>query len=118
MFTKRQIVAYSAIVAMGFVVGAPSANAQSESVSVKVNYLDLDTTGMAGAKVLLQRIRRAAKQVCGPEPGIGATAWQYEYLPCVNQATENAVAGLNNPIVTALNGGPKTSGAIVMAKAR
>lgn len=118
MFTKLQIVAYSAVVAMGFVSGAPSANAQAETVSVKVDYRDLDTTGAAGAKVLLQRIRRAAKQACGPEEGLSPEVWRYEYLPCVDQSTDTAVAGLNNPIVAALNGGVKTSGAIMMAKAR
>ena len=41
--------------------GVPS---QTEKVSVKVSYADLDIHSSAGAKVLYARLRRASEEVC------------------------------------------------------
>jgi len=118
MYTKQQIAAYSAIIAIGVGSGAQSAETLNEDVSVKVTYTDLNTSTPAGAKALLHRIHYAAEQACGPEDGIENISRPFEAAHCVGQATADAVARVNDPMVTALYQGRNAPDAIVVAKAR
>ncbi len=85
-----------------------------EVPSAKVQYGDLDLTTKAGGKAMLVRISHAAIAVCGPRPYDPIWA-RYEFDPCVNRAIDRAVARLNNPIVSALNGGKASKDAVALA---
>ena len=74
------------------------------SVTVSVGDLNLDDR--AGAKTALQRIHAAAKTVCGEEPGHRRDrAHGSSTAPCIRTSTDRAVASLDSPIATAMNGG-------------
>jgi UrcA family protein len=70
-----------------------------------VNYSDLNTGQLAGAKVLMSRIKGAAKQVCGPEPGFDDLSGRQIYNVCVSQAVDQAVRSVGEPMLTQLHDG-------------
>ncbi len=86
-------------------------------MSVAVSVADLNLDNRAGAKTALQRIHAAAKAVCGQEPDIGAIERLSMYDSCIRTSTQRAVASLDSPVATAMNGGAQTS-AIVVANRR
>jgi UrcA family protein len=86
------------------VLGATRVLADPNGVhSIKVGYADLDLNTQAGAATLYDRIRGAARQVCGYE---GQTFTdQALWRSCFNGAISDAVATVNNPRLTALHQG-------------
>lgn len=87
------------------------------TVSTKIALGDLNLDTRADAKTLLRRIRRAAESLCGPiADDLFDNRWQYSR--CVIGATDRAVAGLDNPTVTALNGGHHRPASVRLADAR
>ena len=75
--------------------------AGTEVRSEAVPYHDLDLGNSDGAATLLGRIRSAAKDVCAPEPPHASDlAAGGAYRACVQQAADQAVAGMNNQTVT------------------
>ncbi len=76
------------------------ANPNAELRTATVAYADLDLNRDAGALVMLQRIRSAAKKVCEPEPT--TLAERSAYRTCYNSALSDALSGLHNPRVSAL----------------
>jgi len=72
-----------------------------EFKSKAVNYADLDLSTQAGAQQLVKRIRGAAKFVCSPKPNTSDIKASDDYTKCVNTAFGNAVAHVDNPLVTA-----------------
>lgn len=113
MLTKSILTALAASAALGL-AGAHPASAQ-ETVSVKVSYGDLDLGKEAGAKAMLQRIRHAARTICG-EPTGGLNA-HFQYWSCFKSTTDRAVATFGNPMVTAMNSGGRPA-AIQLASNR
>ncbi|MFZ1992061.1 MAG: UrcA family protein [Alphaproteobacteria bacterium] len=87
-------------------VGA-SESTNSTGPSVKINYSDLDVSTQAGAKVLLSRIRNVADRLCGyyPENDLGRRA---DHMACVRATVNEAVAEVDNPVLTAVNGSAQT----------
>jgi UrcA family protein len=79
---------------------ATSAQAQ-ETRSVKVSVAGIDTRSDSGARIVLQRIKTAASAVCGPMPSDAIDRLE-QYGPCVRLVTEQTVAGLHSPSLTAL----------------
>jgi UrcA family protein len=79
--------------------------------SVTVSYADLNLSSPEGAKALYKRIKQAATTACGPKPaGIVLQRFasaQWEYKSCIRGAVDNAVASLNNPLVSAYHNGGK-----------
>jgi UrcA family protein len=70
-----------------------------EPLSVRVSVRDLDLTTHAGAARLYQRIRNAARSVCGPVDGAlpgEKAAWDR----CVDEAIGSAVAKLGSAKLT------------------
>jgi UrcA family protein len=69
-----------------------------------VKFNDLDITTPEGAKVLYKRITAAAREVCdvsiGSDPILRAGA-----KVCIDQAVDNAVRGVNAPMLTSLRFG-------------
>jgi UrcA family protein len=64
-----------------------------------VSYGDLNLSSETGARVLLARLRGAARSVCAPMDGRGPASFG-RYRACVNNAMANAVADINQTIVT------------------
>jgi UrcA family protein len=79
-----------------------SAAPDPEVKSARVSYAGLNLSNESDARILLQRIRRAAAQVCsgGSESVLQSTSRNYR--SCVRYATGNAVSDLHSPMVTAL----------------
>lgn len=77
--------------------------ADQESITVKFSDL-VDVYKPEGAKVLYDRIRAAAQELCqtavGRDPNL-----QQAMEPCVNKAIDNAVKEINAPYLTALRFG-------------
>jgi len=75
-----------------------------EPKSIKVSYADLDLNTQAGALTLYNRIRGAARTVCGFDSGttlVEHSAWKR----CFNGAVDKAVTTVNSPQLTALHQG-------------
>jgi UrcA family protein len=69
-----------------------------------VKYADLNLNTQAGVAVLYKRIRNAAEQVCG-DVGARELAQAAAAKACVDQAIVATVHAVNNPMLTAENGG-------------
>lgn len=76
-------------------------SAQGRSV---VHYGDLDIGTEQGAKIMLQRIERAAAKACGGHPTFSPAtgALDSTFRECRNTAVQRAVQQLAAPIVTRL----------------
>jgi UrcA family protein len=79
----------------------------SSAESVTVSYADLDLSKMAGARTLYRRIASAARGVCG-EDGRRIEE-QIQWRSCYQGAIADAVAAVNSPLLTAVQGGQKTA---------
>ncbi|MEP6966587.1 MAG: UrcA family protein [Pseudomonadota bacterium] len=91
--------------------------AAGATVSARIALGALNLDSRADAKILLRRIRRAAESLCGPiADDLFDNRWQYSR--CVIGATDRAVARLDNPTVTALNGGHRRPASVQLADAR
>jgi UrcA family protein len=97
-------VAFTSVVCL---LGTSEASARppvSASRSVTVNYRDLNLSTIDGAIKLYQRLKGAARTVCdGPLTGIAA---YQEWRSCYDAAMADAVAKVNNPLLTAVHRGP------------
>ena len=83
-----------------FAGGQALAADESDTRSMSVTYRDLNLSTLPGANSLYQRIRGAARVVCG-EPGYDLRS-QRLYKDCYTDAVSGAVAAVNNPNLTAL----------------
>jgi len=100
----KQVTA-TALVAATVLLTAHAAQAQTgepTTKSTRVSYAGLNLANESDARVVLQRIRRAAAQVCGPDLGASAVIASRSYMRCKKDATSNAVADLRSPLVTAI----------------
>lgn len=95
-----------AILASAALVFAAQAAHSAEAVSVgytqlseTVRYADLDVNKPAGADALYKRLNRAAKNVCAPLK-VKDLARGAQHRSCVNEALANAVAYVNQPLLT------------------
>ena len=82
-----------------FIVSLLPAAARADDSGIptrKVSYADLNISGPAGAKVLYNRIVKAAYEVC---PDSGDYGRQFK---CVNQAIAAAVKQVDSPALSAL----------------
>ena len=80
-----------------------------EEVSTKVSYADLDVRTAAGAGVLYERIRSAARQICAPaqqEPGRTQLQRDMHERACVTAAVDGGVRRVDLPELTRLAGSP------------
>jgi UrcA family protein len=88
-----------------------SAGPPADARSVAVNYRDLNLATIEGAITLYQRLKGAARTVCeGPQTGVAA---YQEWRSCYQAAMADAVAKVNNPLLTALHRGPNKDASTV-----
>jgi UrcA family protein len=69
---------------------------------IVVRFSELDLTREQGARVLIGRIERAARLVCGPEPSQLSLSEHQAFRGCVTQATFRSVRRVDAPLVTAI----------------
>ena len=81
-----------------------AAAAQEPILTQTVGYADLNISQMAGAKVLYRRIESAARQVCPIDDPRNLSARE-AHDNYVKQAVENAVKGVNSPMLSSLHAG-------------
>jgi UrcA family protein len=79
---------------------------RDNQVQVSVYYGDLDLSHQAGAQKLIDRLEAAASKVCGGMPDIRDLTRFQMYRACSKQALDNAVASVDQPVVSALYGEP------------
>jgi UrcA family protein len=104
---------------LGSACVSTSAFAESNDIpSVTVQYADLNLSGAAGAKAMLQRIHQAASAVCGAQPDSKIDQAARLHDQCVNQAIAGAVRQLDIPMVTALSRGHRGAAPTALASTR
>jgi UrcA family protein len=119
MQTKSFMTALITVLALGAAGVSQTAFAQSDDVAtVKVQYADLNLSSPAGAKVMLQRIHRAADAVCGPQSTSRIDRVARLHETCVKHAISGSVRQLNIPMVTALYTGGGEAALTTLASAR
>ena len=90
-------------VGLTFTAQPASANTGNQTVSQTVKFRDLDLNQTGDAKVLLLRIRRAATTVCTGRPTLDHVAFSSRIArTCIKRASDDAVAKLAHPVVTAM----------------
>jgi UrcA family protein len=95
----------AAFTSIACLLGAAQAGAApTETRSETVSYRDLDLSTIEGATTLYQRLKSAARHVCD-EPGANPFALQ-EWRSCYDAAMADAVAKVNNALLTTLYRGP------------
>ena len=73
-----------------------STTATTETRQAVVSFADLDLNTQAGAKMLLTRIKFAARRVCGVyDAGLIAMEFRSQLHRCAEQATARAVADVD-----------------------
>ena len=103
MFTKT----LATVVALAVLGVAASSHAASPSafdpdtISMRIKTGDLNLSSEAGDKAVLWRIHQAAKAICGDEPDNRILDGGKRYSACMSTITEQAVAFLGAPDVTA-----------------
>jgi UrcA family protein len=80
---------------------AAPAFAQSQPEERLVTYGELDLNSRAGADTLIRRIDNAAEAVCGQNEGRTNTRQAMINNACEVETTDNGVADVNHPVVTA-----------------
>jgi UrcA family protein len=115
-YTLAALAALSAIAAShpaaaGTQIGSP------DTRSTRVSYADLNLQSEAGARTMFQRIRHAARSVC--EINLD-DSWdgRVRYFACVRDTTDQAIAKLDSPLVTAMNSSGPPKSQIVLAETR
>jgi len=76
----------------------------SRTVSIEVEYTDINLATTAGAETLYGRIVRAARVACGPSETRSA-AMMTAYRGCLTQAVDGAVKEIGSPKLSALHQG-------------
>lgn len=99
MKTVHTMGALAALAAV-LVSGPTYASAETEvrERSRTISYADLDLNTEAGARTVLKRIGRAARQVCFS--GVSGVTHDLHALKCRRNAVRDAVARLDRPMVT------------------
>ena len=89
----------------------------TDLVSVKVGYADLDLTGPRGAAVMAARIHNAARAICG-DGDVSYTDLHQRQLvkSCIEEVSTRAAAQLGSPMVSASIGDHRVSSVTMAAR--
>jgi UrcA family protein len=93
-----------ACTSLACLLGAACAGPATTGNAVTVNYRDLNLSTIDGAIALYERLKSAARTVCD-EPLTGVAAYD-EWRSCYDAAMADAVAKVNDPLLTAVHRGP------------
>jgi UrcA family protein len=75
----------------------------SESVSVRISYADLNLSSREDARKMFGRIQGAARRICGDPSSMVDLGERASAETCIDQTVSDAVRSLNVPTVTALS---------------
>ena len=106
--TTFRAVTLSALLSLLYAAQAPAAGPADGLRSETVSFRDLNINTIEGATTLFQRIKGAARSVCGSFDGRRLDEWQ-AYNGCYKHAVAQAVANVNSPLLTAVYNGGKPS---------
>ena len=113
--STRVIVA--ALLATGnFALATAADNVQTRSETVR--FPDINMGSVEGAAVLYTRITRAADNVCGDTSSGRLLSIQGDYERCMQSAVGNAIAYINEPVVTAYAAGRGVTVPVLTAGSR
>jgi UrcA family protein len=101
MLSKISSTAIAALLAAAVTAAAHAAQPDPDVVTVRVFVADLNLASLQGAAVALRRIRQAAGAICGEQPSTMDLKRLALYHACMRSTVSQAVASLNNPLVTA-----------------
>lgn len=109
---RATLFAFAAAIAL---CAAPVATAEpvTENARRAVTTADINPGQAGDAETLLQRLRGAARQVCGDRPGPRPIAEKMQVRACMRDAMDAAVAATGNARLAALH--HQRDGAITMA---
>ena len=101
----KGVVAIVAVVA--FSVPAIASAEEPKGRSEKVSYSDLNVDKRAGAQALYKRLQLASKRVCGVQSikNAGSVSEVSNQRRCYRNALNEAVAKIDNPILTDIHKG-------------
>ena len=107
MFNQTSVLALALAGALAAsMAGASSAAETPATYSRQVKTADLNLAVEGDARTLLRRIRHAAINVCASANDNPRFEWtSASFRKCVRQTSDEAVASVNSPMVTALYGG-------------
>lgn len=93
-------------VVMGFPNSATGGESrlQAEVATEVVDFADLNLSRPEGVSVLYERIRLAARRVCAYDNGTLPLRQRTQQNACYEQAVTDAVAAVNQPLLTSLHG--------------
>lgn len=74
-----------------------------EHERVAVSFSDLNITSQAGAKVLYQRIEKAARRVCGVTHGLKSIQLINNEKACLAASIDSAVASIHSELVASVH---------------
>jgi UrcA family protein len=80
---------------------ASPAFAQDRNRQQVVEYGDVDQYSDRGADQILRRVQNASENVCGDQPGAMPVTQRDAIRDCTNQTMDQAVADIDNSIITA-----------------
>ena len=91
----------SALATIALAAVCQSATAQTPLIAktkqMTISFGDLNVHSQVGAGVLLNRLRMAARIVCGPEPMFLDLSGRHFYDACRKRALDDAVAAIGSP---------------------
>jgi UrcA family protein len=91
----------SALATIALVTFSQSATAEApfstRTKQITLSFGDLNVHSEVGAGVLLNRLRMAARIVCGPEPTFLDLSGRHFYDACRKSALDDAVAAIGSP---------------------
>ena len=95
--------AAAAAIALSFTAIAPAgADTNTITTMQAISYADLDLNDRADARTMLRRINHAARDMCGDRMGNMSVSERYGVRACMREATREAVAELDHPMLTAV----------------
>ncbi len=109
--TTFHAVALSSLVGLLCAAQAPAADRTAGLRSEIVKFGDLNLNTIDGATTLFNRIKGAARSVCGGNDGRSFDEWR-AYEACYKHAIAQAVVEVNSPMLTAVYSGGKASPAV------
>lgn len=106
--TDLMTTVFAVVLAVGSLALAPAAMAEPDPVrpvSASVSYADLDLSTESGARAMLDRVKVAARDMCGVKPIHSPLTPRApgQFHACVADAVDSAVTSLGSSLVLALH---------------
>jgi UrcA family protein len=91
------------VLALAGSIATASARTAEPGPSTTVRFADLNVQSSEGVRILYARIRGAAEALCGPRWSVWDARRMWEWKECYDGTIEDAVARVNQPMLTDLH---------------